>query len=492
MTVRPGDHDSSLTRFEAAALTPALGAAVGFLLAARGDSGGWGVLPGLPVDLHQTAIALEAMALASPERAARIADEHGRSLWSELAEKLELLRLDQQIDAALILRTLAGERPEVRRELLATLRDSYGSQLRDAARPDLAVLSRFMLVLAAYGMTDTTEFEIGAKQLIDRQDPDGAWGSAGSDAELMTTAWAVRALAAASGERASRASRRGVAALWSRIEESGWHVLGLADDSYRLGIVLRAVAERPDGHVALLLDGLHQLRLLQRPDGGWAGSPDTPSTVERTAVAVLALAAAEGTTALPAKLAYLYFAESRAAPSQQGSSESFAVAVSRAARSGRVAVYAALIAASSSAVAVLANLATSNGAFDIGSWPVLAGVGLLAATTGLLIREQLRRLVRDRAEARAAADPEPPLIMRFLKITATVPQKLRRELVYLLYEEFLDVPPEVAARRSLSAGNRIGLDPPTARSFSLWAAEVAELTEQERRVLFERLRRVEL
>jgi hypothetical protein len=65
----------------------------------------------------------------------------------------------------------------------------------------------------------------------------------------------------------------------------------------------------------------------------------------------------------------------------------------------------------------------------------------------------------------------------------------REELPYLLFERFLDAPSDVAARRAERVAINLGIRGPGVEQFTNWASSVGLLTEAERRVLFEQLRR---
>jgi hypothetical protein len=76
-----------------------------------------------------------------------------------------------------------------------------------------------------------------------------------------------------------------------------------------------------------------------------------------------------------------------------------------------------------------------------------------------------------------------------VRIVADWPSGARRELPYVLYEDFRGLPSDVAARRAESVALRLGAPANSVPAFSRWAASVGLLEAEERQVLFDQLRR---
>jgi hypothetical protein len=77
-----------------------------------------------------------------------------------------------------------------------------------------------------------------------------------------------------------------------------------------------------------------------------------------------------------------------------------------------------------------------------------------------------------------------------IDITSEWRPSAREELAYVLYEEFLDAPSDIARRRSEQVALRLGAPPSSIAEFARWAGAVGLLDESERRVLFDQVRRL--
>ncbi len=75
-------------------------------------------------------------------------------------------------------------------------------------------------------------------------------------------------------------------------------------------------------------------------------------------------------------------------------------------------------------------------------------------------------------------------------ITSNWSAAATNELAYILYDEFGSAPSDVARRRAEQVALRLGAPRETVPQFSSWAAAVGLLDEDERRVLFDQLRRL--
>jgi hypothetical protein len=69
------------------------------------------------------------------------------------------------------------------------------------------------------------------------------------------------------------------------------------------------------------------------------------------------------------------------------------------------------------------------------------------------------------------------------------PEPVREELLYILFDRFLDVPSDVAARRAEREAINLGIRGSGVEQFTTWASAVGLLSEAERRVLFDQVRR---
>lgn len=191
------------------------------------QSGGWGAGASLPTDILTTSLALDALSL--------VGNKPVETDWVRRRGVLLLLR-SQLADGGWPL--YPGESGGWGAKL------AYRSGLPD---PSGRVTVTAMAVLAltynsGFYPNEDRRLRRGVEYLLRRQRADGTWTAHGAGLVLLTTAWAIEALAAAAHDRAR----------------------------------------------AEILKGLGALIQLQRDDGGW-GEPGGPSTPHHTAWVMRAL-----------------------------------------------------------------------------------------------------------------------------------------------------------------------------------------------------------
>ncbi|OQW95219.1 MAG: hypothetical protein BWK77_07870 [Verrucomicrobia bacterium A1] len=261
-----------------------------FLCATQRADGSW------PIDtdlsLWVTTGAAAALAAADPDGA----------LWPA-AERLALRRwlLDRQFRDV--------------HPFTAAAPGGWGWSDRPGAVPDADDTAGALLALRALGPPDNETCAAatrGIRWLLDLQNRDGGiptfcrgWGRLPFDRSCPDlTAHALRAFRAweetvdtPCRRRMDRARRAALTHLdrtqagdgsWTPLWFGNQAVPGGANRTYGTAVVLRALrGEAPES--AAVHRAQAWLTAAQNPDGGWGGAPDTPSSVEETALAVSAL-----------------------------------------------------------------------------------------------------------------------------------------------------------------------------------------------------------
>lgn len=196
----------------------------------------------------------------------------------------------------------------------------WGWSDRPGAVPDADDTAGALLALRALGVPDDETRQAaarGIRWLLELQNRDGGiptfcrgWGRLPFDRSCPDlTAHTLRAFRAweetvdaPCRRRIGRARRTALAHLVRTQDEDGsWTPLwfgnqsapGCANRTYGTAAVLRALRlEAPESSAVQRASAW--LTAAQNPDGGWGGAPDTPSTVEETALAVCAMDAGHG------------------------------------------------------------------------------------------------------------------------------------------------------------------------------------------------------
>ncbi len=530
MTPSPESLLRTITAAQRESPSPAMAAALTFLLAGQRSDGAWGLLLSLPADLHQSAVAVDALRSVGGEQVVEAISSCSRRFTSSLIPDNRECRLEDYVDALTVLDLEDEIAKEQVRLLLARVRKEYASCL-DQDRLPVVTHARVLLTLASFGLAGTTEFKRGVTRLLEAQRSDGAWGvtSAGGPSPL-STALACRAIRVAPGDSARESFRRGISHLLTVSDESDWLQVGSGRDSYAIAAVLRTLGEAAEVRPEPLMEGTQALLTLQNPDGGWGAGYGAPSTVENTACSLAALATAEGRNVVPSRLVeatlllvgaevarleseLLQLRERNGArrvlddqggrhdsyikqgSSAEGTSESLQElvdATTKVVQRERLLSTAALAAV----VASLVSFATVLYDFSGSSRnTILVLGGVLGSFVAFLTARLTERVVRRRGEGALRVRQTGRLTTRlrvlqdsFYELTESLGGERRTELVYLLYENFMDVPPDVAERSAYSLGFRLRMPPATARAFASWSAEVASLDRRDKALLLEALR----
>lgn len=280
---------------------PPLAGALTYLDKAYVQGDGWGRIPGLPPELHPSALAAEAMAAASetpPWDLANVAMGFcapGRPVDDlPLSQLTDLLRLLGASDEA------GGERGR----RLVDLAHARLAAPDAGSRLTTGTLATLLQTLRSQYADRESEFMPWLDHLLERQLDDGSWpsGTAGASSE-SATALALGAIQGAPGERARTASARAAAWLEGRIRDAGWDAVGSTPDVGTKSVVLRALGASEHSDVTVLEDGVDWMLANVNSDHGWGSVVGGESTVDATATAVLALVAAGQHEFVPGRLA---------------------------------------------------------------------------------------------------------------------------------------------------------------------------------------------
>jgi len=273
-----------------------------YLRNAQDDSGGWGIRPRLPCDIHSTTLAIEALSHFVDEGSRLGAAKGAVHLMRLKRCCLEDLRLEELTD--LVNAASAEQLPDTDylSALCSAIKRRLGKETSDGQVPAIVVATLLSSLSKTRGM-DASFAEPWFERLEKWQSKeDGGWSVLPTGpTSVVATAFAIRAL---SGEsHAQEAIQRGVSFLMSTIKRDGWDALGGKDDVFTQAIVLRAISELVFVPYDIIAAGVTVLVKSANPDGGWGGTKTEPSNVENTALSAMALLAAGEARFIPLRLA---------------------------------------------------------------------------------------------------------------------------------------------------------------------------------------------
>jgi hypothetical protein len=521
---------------------PMLALAVAFLEHHRTPQG-WGVFPGAAFHRHTSAVVVEALHDLDSDISGHFTTKYQsqvRGLGSDaLADVVHLLAPSLNRDAA------EWRALKARAALLAA------ELMRDIPPDACRQLAAIMLAFANFGQDDLEVRDSVCGFLIQQQQSAGNWSTMPGDGGSTTaTGETIRALALYDRDDARQA--RDVAAKFVRERATAAIRRGNEADTFELATLLRALATYQDAPYQMVSD--LEVELARRQDGEDGGLPSAPgrdSSIELTALTVLAMDEAGARKHVPARLAWAAMADlggrlnegehsdrtsqvrddsKRRLESDLRKSREAAAEVPKLKRELRMLtrvtdplnyerellssgfsertslVAAAIVTLGAVAAAILTSIVHESTASIVAA----AIFGTATVVAGFLMLSTVR--VRSRALRGASKfeestrrlwaqelgpDDETPVdgrvsdLRRGLQfIVEDWPPSTREELRYLLYESFLGVPSDVAARRAEKVAVDLGVSARDAAQFSSWASAVGTMPDAERRVLFDQLRRM--
>ncbi|HEX4668582.1 MAG TPA: prenyltransferase/squalene oxidase repeat-containing protein [Solirubrobacterales bacterium] len=533
--------------------------AVKFLESAQ-HSNVWGLYPGAALDRHSSAMAVAALRTATD---AWLIGNSTAFFLEKYRAQVNGLGVDPLIDVIELIKDALPHEQELRKQLSKRAKQHIRRLVSDERMGTTARLAALIATAWSAGLIDRGDAETGWQRLISTQNGDGSWSAVrGNRGTLTATATALMALSHASLDGGLGVQHDAFNFLASQIRDI--EKAEEVPDVFVVSITLLAIAgyERCDYWlIAQLEDALLEQ---QNDDGGWPEHPESPSTVEHTALAVLALTAAGARSHVPTRLARAALEQARGqigdlgeqrdllqsefdkavqercgglltenvrlkedllrtteTASQVSGLEERLAQLRRVAepvaygsellaetplRSREYVVVAVAISVVTSAVLVtglivggLVRLAVPTVATSL--------IGVLVAAGALSValqawRSRERRYMRamntfaERSHSQwLPVDIGPvderlrALRITFSRILDECAPPVREELVYLLFERFIDIPADVAARLAEQMGSRLGMSADGVLQFRRWASAAALLEPSERQVLFDQIRR---
>jgi hypothetical protein len=534
--------------------------AIKFLESARRGSS-WGIYPGAEPDRHASAMAIAALRTAMD---AWVIKNSTVAFLDKYRNQVKGLGVDALTDVIELVKDDLADESDLQKAISGRVRYHVQQLVRDSDIGGVARLATLLATAWPVGLIDEERAEAGWRFLISVQNPDGSWSAVrDGGGTLLATAMALKALSYATLDG-------GMGVRHNAFTFLAEHVARPEEDEevrdvFVIATTMLAISEYDACDYWLIARLEDELLERQNEDGGWPEQSGAPSTIEHTALAVMALTAAGGRSYVPTRLAEAALEQARGRLGDIGqerdrlqqefekrvrghcgalmtenerlkaeikplqeAAEHVPELEAQAARLRRVAEPVAysseLLAETSSRTReyVAVGLASAGagiifflvglfvfGSLDLGTpgfGLVLGFVSLVGVTAALVAietrRQQGRRLRHTMAELseesyrqwlpfeRGPVDERMrSLRLSFNRVLDHCSPSARQELVYLLYDRFIDVPADVASRLAEQTGMRLGMSSEGAALFQQWASVAALLAPSERKVLFDQIRR---
>jgi hypothetical protein len=286
-------------------LGPDLNRAVRYLENARKPKEAWGPYPKLDCTLYHSCLAIEALYNSCDSRTTGIIADAALYMRRENQAHIKDLNIEDLTSLLLIARCEKHPDEEYRSIILDKLSEAYRLLENTKDRVSVRTVCCTLLAVAKNDKSTAQWLQGWTNWLLNIQRPeDGSWPIiSGEPGSIIATALAVRALAHLNEAQTKAAMRRGIEYLESSLGAEDKPNLGSRRDTFTQAIVLRSLAESSVQSYRYIQEGINELVNKINSDGGWGGGPQEPSSVEHTALCLLALVAAGETRFVPAHLA---------------------------------------------------------------------------------------------------------------------------------------------------------------------------------------------
>ncbi|MGE5282452.1 MAG: prenyltransferase/squalene oxidase repeat-containing protein [Chloroflexota bacterium] len=280
--------------------------AIKFLEEARHD-GAWGIYPSTQVDRHSSAIAVAALRTAMDHWLIR---DCTILFVNKYRDQIPGLGVDALVDVIELVKDAFDEQPDLKKSMSRRVKEQLRHLTTDENMGGASRLASLLATATAAGLIKEKEAELGWKTLIKSQHKDGSWSAVSEQGGSLTaTAAALSALNQVGAECAS-GIRQGafdyLVAQFARLEGEEE-----SPELFAIATTLLAIVSHPACDYWLVSRLQDMLLDRQNNDGGWSEQPDSPSTVEHTGLAVLALTAAGARSHVPTRLAQAALAQAR-------------------------------------------------------------------------------------------------------------------------------------------------------------------------------------
>lgn len=267
----------------------------------RNEEGEWGYYKGLPIDIHASSLAIEALRICKSPEFETSAEDAAVRIKSISSCNLDTLGVQQLVD---LLNTLSGTEPrdsELELKVMARLKDLRHDAGWGDPEPSISLSCRVILAFMKLENPpqDVIKQWVAYLTRCQRSD-DGGWGATpDSKSAIIPTCQALRVLNRFSDESLVNVKSASIEFLRNYFQTKGWDELG---DTFAISTVLRTLGEIEDVPFEIIQTGIDSLYERVNSDGGWGAVKGEPSNVEHTALSTIALSSAGENKFVPFRL----------------------------------------------------------------------------------------------------------------------------------------------------------------------------------------------
>jgi len=277
---------------------------VEYLVNSRIPGEGWGILPGLPTELHPTSLAVSALFGSRSRTAMGTAAGAATFVREQYGKTVDALSLEGVCDLLFV--SAAEQRPmddDYRQRLAAAAVACYDILDASESQTSTRLLCTFLIAVEQARLAVPVDTSDLIGRLCLSQRPDGGWPPLPQQpSSMVASAFAVRALMCRTDRRALDAAARGSSFLLGQLASLGWAQIASTGGMFAVALILWALASS-DVEYRAVRDGIDLLQSTITSDGGWGDGPNEKASIETTAICLLALTAAGENRFIPVRLA---------------------------------------------------------------------------------------------------------------------------------------------------------------------------------------------
>jgi len=295
------DWPQTITLNEQTFISPTVEKACEYLRNARNEEGDWGYYKGLPIDIHASSLAIEALRICKSPENETIAEDAVARIKTIIGKNIDTLEIQQLVNLLNILSGTELRDSELELKAVARLKDLQHNAGWGDPKPSISLSCG--VILALIKLKPPPQDVI--KQWVDylaqcQHSDDGGWGATpDSKSAIIPTSHALRVLNRFSYKSLAKTRSASIEFFKSYFQTKGWSEL---DDTFTISTVLRALGEIEEFPFEIIQQGIYSLYERVNPDGGWGAVKGEPSNVEHTALSLLALSSVGENEFVPSRL----------------------------------------------------------------------------------------------------------------------------------------------------------------------------------------------
>lgn len=281
--------------------SPIIKNAAQYLRNNRNHEGDWGYYKGLPIDIHVSSLAIEALRICKSIHFETSAEDAASCIKTNLINNLDTFGVQQLVDSLNILSSTDPRDSELELKVVERLKELRRDVGWGEPSPSLSLSCGVILAFMKLENPPQGIIRQWVNYLVQQQHSDGGWGATiDSESAIIPTCWAIRVLSLFSDKSLAKTLSTSIEFIRNYFQTKSWNELG---DTFTISTVLRTLGEIEEFPFEIVKAGIDSLYERVNTDGGWGAVKDETSNIEHTALSMIALSSAGENKFVHARLA---------------------------------------------------------------------------------------------------------------------------------------------------------------------------------------------